>query len=82
MTNRKLIEDAMNRKGLKKGFVADKLGVSRATFWALLSGKTEFKASQIKALCELLDIDDSETIAAIFFAPNGALKATTKDVRT
>ena len=68
MTNRKLLEDKINEKGLKKGFLAEKLGVSRTTFCALLRNETEFKASQIRTLCELLDIQDDETLKAIFFA--------------
>lgn len=72
MTNRKLLEDRISQKGLKKGFLAEKLGVSRTTFCALLRNETEFKASQIRTLCELLDIRDDETMKAIFFAHAGA----------
>lgn len=72
MTNTKLLEDKIRQSGLKKGFLAEKLGVSRATFCALLSNNAEFKASQIHTLCELLGIKDDETLRAIFFAPSGA----------
>lgn len=72
MTNVKLLEQLIQQSGLKKGFVADKIGVSRTTFYAQLKGKAEFKASQIRALCDVLDIKDDETIRAIFFAPVGA----------
>lgn len=71
MTNRKLLEEKIAQKGLKKIFVAKKIGVSRTTFCALLRNEAEFKASQIRELCELLDLDD-ETMYAIFFAPGGA----------
>ena len=71
MTNCKLLEDKIRQKGLKKGYIAEAIGVSRSTFWAQLHGKTEFKASQIRALCECLDITDSE-IEAIFFGRVGA----------
>ena len=72
MTDRKLLEDRIKQKGLKKGFLAEKLGVSRTTFCALLRNETEFKVSQIQTLCELLDIQDDETMKSIFFAQLGA----------
>ena len=78
MINRKLLEDRIEKVGLKKSYIAEKIGVSRSTFCALQSGKTEFKASQIKKLCELLGINDNETVAAIFFGHSGALEATNK----
>lgn len=71
MTNRKLLEDKIKQKGLKKGFLAEAIGVSRTTFCAQLQGKTEFKASQIRVLCECLGID-GEDMTAIFFGPDGA----------
>ena len=72
MTDRKLLEAKIKQKGLKKYFLAEQLGVSRATFSALLNNDTEFKASQIHKLCELLDINDEETMRSIFFAQVGA----------
>lgn len=81
MTNRKLLEDRIKQKGLKKGFLAEAIGVSRSTFCSQLCGKTEFKASQIRVLCELLGIEDGETMAAIFFSHCGALKATEKEAQ-
>ena len=72
MTNTTLLEDKIRQSGLKKGFLAEKLGVSRGTFCALLNNNAEFKANQIRVLCELLGIEDDETLRAIFFAPNGA----------
>ena len=74
MIDRKLLEGKIKQKGLKKCFLAELLGVSRSTFCALLAGKSEFRASQIRALCELLNLDDDE-MKAIFFGSNGALKA-------
>lgn len=68
MTNTKLLEDRIQQSGLKKSFIAACIGVSSATFSALLAGKSEFKVSQVKTVCELLDIKDEETLRAIFFA--------------
>lgn len=69
MTNIELLEKKIQQSGLKKGYIAEKLGVSRATFCALLSNKAEFKASQIRVLCDLLDIQDDTMVRAIFFDP-------------
>ncbi len=72
MTNTDKLNDLIRQKGIKKGYLAQKIGVSNTTFYALLRNKTEFKASQIRILCEELGIEDNETMKAIFFAPVGA----------
>ena len=74
MTNIDLLEDKIYESGLKKGYIAAKIGVSPSTFTALLNNKTEFKARQIRAICEVLDIRDDAEIRAIFFGDNGAFK--------
>ena len=68
MTNVKLLKKKIQLSGLKKSFIAMKLGVTPSTFSALLNGKSEFKASQIRVICELLDIKDAEEVKTIFFA--------------
>lgn len=68
MIDSKKLEERIKQSGLKKGYLAERIGVSRTTFSALLSNKSEFKVSQIRTLCELLDIHDDETLRAIFFA--------------
>ena len=72
MTNIDLLEDKIYESGLKKGYIAARIGVSRTTFSSLLQNKTEFKASQIRAICEVLDIQDDAEIRSIFFGNNGA----------
>ena len=72
MTNIDLLEDKIYESGLKKGYIANKIGVSPSTFSALLSNKSEFKASQIRAICDVLNIQDDAEIRAIFFEHNGA----------
>ena len=72
MTNVKLLEDWIQKSGLKKGYLAKQIGVSRGTFLALITNKKEFKTSQVGTLCKILGIHDDETIKAIFFARNGA----------
>ena len=72
MLNRKMLEDRIQQKGLKKSYIAERLGISRATLSSMLNGKTEFRLSHVRTLCKLLDIRDEETLLAIFFNQNGA----------
>lgn len=74
MVNRELLEQRIREKGLKKYFLAEKLGISNAGFHNYLNNKTDLKASQIGQLCDLLDIKDFATTKAIFFTPSGCLK--------
>jgi hypothetical protein len=67
MTDTKLLKAKMDEKGLKQGFVADKLGLTSYGFANKVNNKTEFKTSEIKALCELLGITSLKEKEAIFF---------------
>lgn len=71
MTNKELLEKAIRDNGLKKSFLAEKIGLTPAGFCNCLNNRAEFKASQINTLCELLGITDLSTKEAIFFAPDG-----------
>ena len=68
MTNKELLEKAIKDSGLKKVFLAEKIGLTPAGFCNCLNNRAEFKASQINTLCELLGITDLSTKEAIFFA--------------
>ena len=68
MTNIDLLEDKIYESGLKKGYIAAKIGVSPSTFSALLNNRSEFKASQIRDICKVLNIQDDAEIKAIFFS--------------
>ena len=71
MTNKELLEQAIKAKGLKKAFLAEKIGLTPAGFCNCLNNRAEFRASQINTLCELLGIEDLQTKEAIFFAAVG-----------
>lgn len=49
--------------------VAQKIGISPVTLNKKLKGRTEFTQSEIRKLCQVLAIPDSE-IPAYFFADN------------
>lgn len=68
MTNTEMLNAVIKKSGLKKSFLAERIGLTRVGFSNCLSGKSEFKASQIAVLCELLDIRSLELKEAIFFA--------------
>ena len=67
MTNTLLLEEYIKKSGLKKSHIIKVLGVSRYGFSLKCSNKVEFKASEIEALCKLLDISIRDRMA-IFFA--------------
>ena len=67
MTNTELLEKCIAESGYKKSFIASKIGKSAYALSLKINNKTEFKASEITILCELLGIDDQER-TSIFFA--------------
>ena len=71
MTDTKLLEQAIKASGRTKTYLAEKIGLSLAGFRNCAVNKAEFKASQIQALCVLLDIKDPAQKEAIFFAQLG-----------
>ena len=56
----------IKEKGLKKSFVAEKLGISRASLHKKANNITDFKGNEIKVLCDLLQMDAGQR-DAIFF---------------
>lgn len=76
MTNTELLNQLIQERGLKKVFLAEKAGMSPVTLHNCITGKTEFKASQISVLCEILGIKDLALKEAVFFAEDVASRAT------
>ena len=75
MTNTKLLKKKIEESGLKKYHIALVLGMSRQTFNTYLEGEAEFRVSHMNTLYVLLNLTPEER-EQIFFAPNGAFKAT------
>ena len=67
MVNTQLLDDKIESSGLKRGFIVDKLGLSRFGFDKKLKGQTPFRVAEIYVLCDLLNISESDK-QAIFFA--------------
>lgn len=59
---KKLIEE----KGLKYSFLIKKLGISYTSLCRKLNGKSEFKASEITTLSEVLGLTNANEIMKIF----------------
>ena len=68
MTDTNLLEFYIKKSGLKRGKLAESLGISMAALKKKTNGDREFKASEIKTLCELLGIHSPEEKDRIFFA--------------
>ena len=67
MTNTVRLNELISKSGLKKGWIAARLHLSSYGFRRKLWNKSQFKAGEIKLLCELLGIASLEEISDIFF---------------
>jgi hypothetical protein len=67
MTNTSLLEKYIEKSGYKKSFIAEQINLTAWGFMLKVNNKSEFKASEIDALCKLLKISNKDRMA-IFFA--------------
>lgn len=67
MTDTELLRIKIEQSGYKIRFIANKIGISYQCFLNKLNHKSEFRASEIQILYELLKITEEER-NAIFFA--------------
>lgn len=70
MTNTELLVRAIQATGLKLKFISAKLGIGIGTLSSKINNVTEFKASEIACLSEILNLDNAQR-DEIFFAQNG-----------
>lgn len=68
MTNTTLLNERIEKSGYKRSYIAKALGLSAYGLAKKIQNETEFKASEINALCGLLKIESPEEKEAIFFA--------------
>lgn len=64
--NFKLLESVINEKGIKKSFVADKIGISRQSFYLKLNGEREFSQKEIAGLRDVLGLSDKQFLSIFF----------------
>lgn len=69
MTNTALLEAIIADRGLKKNYIAKAIGVSQETLTRKIKNASEFKASEIDKLCQILGISDPKMREAVFFDP-------------
>lgn len=67
MTKTELLLQKIEASGYKRRFIADKLGISYPALKMKVENEHEFKPSEIKVLCELLNISKEE-MTEIFFS--------------
>ena len=66
MYNREKLEEAITASGLRKDFLAKKIGISINVFYNKLSGTTRWKYDEVITLCKQLHINAKDR-KAIFF---------------
>lgn len=69
MTNTALLREKIDESGYKIRFVAKKIGITYQGFLKKINNESEFKASEIQGLKELLNLTDEER-DKIFFTLN------------
>ena len=69
MTNTDLLKRKIDESGYKMQYIAEYIGVSYQALYNKIGNKTEFLASEIMKLSELLKLTDEER-NEIFFAEN------------
>lgn len=67
MTNTAALELKIKESGLKKYFIAEKLGLSPFGLAKKINNENEFFGSEIEKLCKILKIDSLEERHSIFF---------------
>ena len=68
MTNTVLLELLIKKSGLKKGYIAKVLGISRQALNKKIKNESLFTATEISLLCDLLKITSLKEKDKIFFA--------------
>ena len=64
--NLSLLESIINERGIKKSFVADKIGISRQSFYLKLNGEREFSQKEIAGLRDVLMLSDKQFMSIFF----------------
>lgn len=68
VTNTQLLLKKIEESGLKKRFIAEKVGITSAQLAKKIFGKSQFKAEEIKNMCDVLHIVSLDEREQIFFA--------------
>lgn len=66
-TDAQLLEEKIESTGLKVGFIIEKLGISRTSWYKKKAGKIPFRVSEIYVISDLCNMTDEEK-SKIFFS--------------
>jgi len=66
MTDTQYLDEIIEKSGLKIGYICKNLGITPKTFIEKRANRSEFTASEIKRLCEILKISTKDR-EKIFF---------------
>lgn len=75
MVDFEALRKAIDTSGMKFGYIADTIGITRSALYLRFQNKTEFTASEITKLCEVLRLSMADR-ERIFFAPMVEFKET------
>lgn len=70
MTDTVLLKERISRSGLKLGYIAQCMGLSRMGLYNKINNRRPFNQYEIEALCQLLQISSAQEKVAIFFTPH------------
>lgn len=70
MTNTSLLNQYIERSGLKLTYIAQAIGLSRSGFYKKINNQAAFNQYEIEALCSVLGIKSLREKEAVFFAKN------------
>lgn len=66
MTDTQYLEKVITECGKKKGYLADKLGISRQSFYNKMTNVTRFNLKEVQILCSELNITKLSVMNDIF----------------
>lgn len=58
MLNTQLLDERIEKSGLRIGFIVETLGLSRNGFDKKRKGKTPFRTAEVYVICDLLKLSD------------------------
>jgi hypothetical protein len=73
LVNTELLNEKIEKSGLRIGFIVENLGISRQGFDLKRNGKNAFRLSEVYVLCSLLNITDDEEKSKIFYPASQAI---------
>jgi hypothetical protein len=70
LVNTQLLDEKIEKSGLKYTYIYDTLGISRQAFLKKRNNQIPFRGAEIFTLCALLNVKDDSEKMEIFFADN------------